>query len=204
MPKTPVPLFGLAASGKIGGHRRRQKALVAVAPPAPPPPPPEPQLYEHYIINDDGANVAFNVRWLAQTFTVQAGETHTITSIKIKVYRMGTPDIMTVAITAVDGAGKPTGPDLATGTFDGDDLTDAEPGEWIEVAMSEVELEANTQYALVLKDMDPSPGDGVIWRWDQTDGTYPDGIALVSMDSGDSWTSQTTFDFMFEEWGTPA
>ena len=162
--------------------------------------PPVPQLYENYITGEDQRNTISGDTWCGQSFTVQSGETHTLTSVKIKLYRVLAPGITTVAITDIV-AGVPSGPDLSTGTFNGDTLPDFDPGVWIEVIMSGLSLTENTTYALIFKNATP-PGE-VKWRVDRS-GTYPGGNVLTTTDAGSNWTIRATWDTMFEEWGTPA
>ncbi len=76
--------------------------------------------FEHYITGDDGAWEFGIINWMAQTFTPSTA--HKITSVKLPLYRWGSPGTITVSIKATDGNGHPTGDDLCLGTTDGNAL----------------------------------------------------------------------------------
>jgi len=166
-------------------------------------------LYEYHNTGDDSA-VYIGIStgaFYAQTFTPVIA--HTITSIKLLMYRAaGTPGIITVRIKAVDGSGHPTGPDLATGTTDGDTLTENTAGEWREIALGVgFALSVGVMYAFL-------PNAAVVtfpntaymrWRNDGVDG-YTVGRQEYTSNGGTSWSDSeiATTDIMFEDWGDPA
>ena len=78
--------------------------------------------FENYTTGADGDMHFESTNWRAQTFTVGASG-HTITSVKLWLYRAGSPGTITVGIRAVDANGHPTGPDLTSGTTNGNTLT---------------------------------------------------------------------------------
>jgi len=80
-------------------------------------------LYEYYNTGDDSSQSVYGSNWYAQTFTSSIA--HTITSVKLKLYRTGSPGTVTVSIRATDGSGHPILPDLCSGTTDGNTLPTA-------------------------------------------------------------------------------
>lgn len=159
-----------------------------------------PPLYEYYNAGDDGSTATFGAIRRAQTFTVGA-TAHMVTSVKLLLYREGSPGTVTVSIRATDGYGHPTGHDLTSGTTDGNTLPTISPGEWREIALTEYSLSANTKYAIVIRAPSGSAGIWLLWRYDGTSPTYTGGNTEISSDSGSTWSSYTTEDYMFEVWG---
>ena len=70
--------------------------------------------------------------WAAQTFTPSAD--HTITSVWLRLSRVGSPGIITVSIRGTSG-GLPFGPDLCSGAINGNMLTTSMPGDWYEIGV---------------------------------------------------------------------
>jgi hypothetical protein len=156
--------------------------------------------YEYYIINDDdylGIGIAV---WGAQTFTPSVA--HTITSVKLLLYKYGAETIgnYSVDIKAVDANGHPTGTWLCTKTMDGSVITNTPT--WYEITFSTgYNLSANTKYAICLSAPNAS-GAYLFWRADWSSATYAGGCLEYSTNNGVNWTSYTTQDLLFEEWGT--
>ena len=161
-------------------------------------------LYESYITGDDGNIVPYGVYYRAQMFTPSVA--HTITSVKLLLYRLTTPGTLTISIRATDGDGKPTGSDLCSGTTSGDTLPTASPYEWREITLGNgTLLLANIKYAIVAANPD---GDGqseaIYWRTDASSPTYTGGSLVSSSDSGVTWGApDTTRDMMFYDYGDP-
>lgn len=155
--------------------------------------------YEYYETGDAQVTQVYGVNWYAQTFTVGASA-HTITNVKLKLYRSGLPGTVTVSIRATSG-NHPTGSDLTSGTIDGNTITDASPGQFYEIAVTELALSANTKYAVVVRAPSGTDAKYVCWRQNNTGG-YSGGNKEESNDSGAVWTSWTAIDFMFEVWET--
>jgi hypothetical protein len=158
-------------------------------------------IYQYYNTDDDSDGTgSTSGYWLAQTFTTVTA--YAITSVKLKLRKHTTnaPGTVTVSIKAVDGANKPTGADLISGTTDGDAITSVAGGEWITITFDSVyNLSAATQYAIVVR-----PAGAAIslyWRVDVTGATYAGGDRLTSADGGSSWNITGGNDQMFETWG---
>jgi len=159
-------------------------------------------LYEYYNTGDDAYwGGPYGAHWGAQTFTPATA--HKITSVKLKLFRIGSPGTATVSIRATDGNGLPTGADLCSGTIDGNTLTTNEAGLWYEITLGAgYNLAASTKYAIVVR-QNGDADNHVGWRGDWTNPTYAGGSFAQSADSGATWSAGTDIDFMFEDWGTP-
>jgi len=157
------------------------------------------KMYEHYDIGDEGLTQAYGNLWQGETFTPVEG--HTIKSVKLEMYRHGTPGTITVAIKATDGAGLPTGADLCSGTTDGDTLPDVYSGEKREITLGDgAPLLADTWYSIVAKALSGAADNYVRWLFKRPS-TYPRGAHVFSSDGGVTWEEDTTKDMKFEEWG---
>jgi hypothetical protein len=154
----------------------------------------------------DALNTGDNVVWnafppwqMAQTFMPPL--THSLTSVKLLLYRAGDPGTVTVSIKATDAQGKPTGTDLGAVSIIGNTLTDNVLGQWREFFfMPPIALSAMTKYAIVLKCTGINSSNAVYWRYDSSN-AYSLGNILSSADNGSSWTPNIDNDFMFEVWG---
>ena len=157
-------------------------------------------LYEHYNEgNDDYANF-YDGYWLTQTFTPIAP--HTIKSVKLLLYRSGSPGTLTVSIRATDGNGKPTGEDLCSGTTDANTLPTSPSSEWREITLGNgYNLSSSTKYAIVVRAISGSAGNRIFWLLDGSSPTYAGGSYGISYDDGSSWALDALDDMMFEEWG---
>ncbi len=157
-------------------------------------------LYENYFTGDDGvASAIYGTRWSAQTFTPLFS--HTITSVKLLLYRVGSPGTITVSITATDSNGHPTGADLCSGTTDGDTLDTVSPYTKREITLGAgTFLSAGVKYAIVVKSTAPTSANRLLWRTNST-GNYTGGNPEGTTNGGTSWTTYAG-DNMFEEWGT--
>ena len=155
---------------------------------------------ESYETGDD-ANVQIGgTFWPAQTFTPL--QSHKITSVKIKVWREGSPGMVYVGIKATDGEGKPTGDDLCSGQIDGNSVTPTSPGDFYEIELGDgYDLVVDTQYAIVARAPAGDALNRLHWRRD-SEGTYPRGRLEMSMDSGVEWTAYPDIDMLFQEWET--
>lgn len=160
-------------------------------------------LQEYHNTGDNSFTSIEGNNWRAQKFTVGTvgtDQNFTITSLKLKMFRTGSPGTMTFSIKAVDGSGIPTGSDLSVGTTDGDTLTISSTGEFREITMSSFELQASTKYAIVMRAPDGNGSDFVNMRLEST-GTYSGGNIRISGNGGLTWPAQSNADHMFEVWG---
>jgi len=157
--------------------------------------------WEYYNSNDDNYVTIKNIYWKAQTFTV--GDTpHTITSVKLKMYRENYPKIMEVSITLTDGSGHPSGSTLLTAITNASTFTTNTAGFWYEIDFGQSYwLNANVKYAIVVRCVNATDNDAVHWRSDSSSPTYSGGNVEQSSNSGGSWSSLTNADAMFEVYG---
>lgn len=160
-------------------------------------------LYEHYNTGDDGTyNTNDATKYLGQSFTPSVD--FRIASIKLKLWKYGTPGTITAHIYATDVNGHPTGTALCTGTLVTTDITTDGGGDWYRITFSSSALLiATTKYAIVIKIASADANNYLGWRRDTSDPTYTEGYLIYSIDSGSSWNDVTTMDFMFEVYGTP-
>lgn len=153
-------------------------------------------LKDYFNTGDNNGNSILGSTWCAQTFT--ASSSYTIGSVKLKLWKAGSPGTFTVSIRAVDGSNHPTGSDLASGTINGNDLG-ASTGAFVEISLTSYALTSGTSYAIVCRATGGSAGNYVAWR-DATGDSYAGGSADYSTNSGSSWdkTPISGEDFMFE------
>ena len=159
-------------------------------------------LHEYYNAGDDtpySSAYMYGAVWEAQTFTVNATQ-HTITSVKLKLFRTGSIGIVVASIRKGNGT-VPTGPDLTNGTINGDSLTEDTNGLWYEIGLTEYPLISNTQYAIVVRAPNANITNYLSWRCDVSSPTYDNGTEQYSSNSGNSWVSLPSCDMMFEVWG---
>lgn len=154
------------------------------------------ELFYQYPVTN---NLTYSNYWTAQTFRVRGDTRFNLTSIKLYCYKKGSPSTVTVSIRAVDSDGKPTGADLSSGTFDGNTLSlTTEINQ--EVIMSSIELESNTDYAIVIRLSAGSILNYLALKKNSTK-YYEYGNYLWSSNSGVAWTNDTTNNILFEVWG---
>lgn len=160
--------------------------------------------YENYTAGTDSPDTVWGTIADAQTFTPSVA--HTITSVKLHMYREGSPGTMTVSIRATDGSGHPTGADLCSGTINANDFTTNTDGEWYEITLGAgYALAAGTKYAIVWRCPSGSANNWVTSKGVLTD-QYAGGNVERTTDitaSPPTWTAYSTYDFNFEEWGNP-
>lgn len=167
-----------------------------------------PTRYEYYTTGEDAVEATYSIVWTAQSFTPSIS--HTITKVKLKLFRTGSPaGVLTVSIRAI-ADDKPTGDDLCSGAITCTDLTTDEAGAWETITLgSGCELSADVKYAIVIRAINGNSSNRVYSCADDSNTepppAYSGGSWLYSSDSGVSWTVWTAVDLMFEEWGdTPS
>ena len=155
--------------------------------------------YERYNTGGDSSQQIYGTLWMGQTFTVGysgANVDHQITSVKLLLYRLGTPGTITVSIRATGVDGKPTGPDLTSGTMDGNTLTDSY--EWREIILTPYNVSTNTKYAIILRG--GSGNNRIMVLTEVNHPSYDGGNCMFSGDSGNTWQS-SSYDVLFEIYG---
>lgn len=160
-----------------------------------------PVLYTGYNIGDDedGHHKIYPDYQEGQSFMVHV-PLH-ITSVKLKVFRIGSPGNMTVAIQKADVDGEPDGTDLGTKDVNCDAISDTSPGEWVTWTFaSSIAIEPWTTYCIVVRG-GVNTSNCLNWRNDGSSPTYQRGMLVYSSNAGASWASATYDDYMFEVWG---
>jgi len=135
--------------------------------------------------------------WFMQSFTPL--EDYTTGKLVLRLGRSGLPGIIDIGIRATDGAGKPTGGDLASGQTNGDTLPTNPSNEDREIVLSAYDLAKDVKYAIVGRALTAEFTYSIrAWQPSGSD-TYPRGVKGQSSNSGVDWTLQTN-DFCFEVW----
>ena len=157
-------------------------------------------LYEYYNSGDNANRLIYGDTWRAQTFT--ADPTHSVTSINLRLSRLGTPGTITVSIQPLESDDSLSGIDLSSGTTTGNDLTTPSAGSWRTIYFTvPYTLVSGAKYAIVVRAPSGNSSNTVRWRVN-TDGVYDGGTMRQSTDGGSSW-NKTDADCMFEVWGEP-
>lgn len=159
--------------------------------------------YEYYDSGDDAEAQAygdFGGTFIILGMTFTAESSHPITSMKLLLYRSGSPGTLEGSIWETDGV-YPTN-EMAMGTTDGDTLPTGSPYEWREISLGVGEyLISGTVYALVLKAPSGDSSNKVLWRQDQSSPAY-DGGGWCFIYTGYDWGYQGVppYDSLFEVW----
>ena len=159
-----------------------------------------PVVYEYLNTGGDtNSDPIYGQNWAAEYFTVGA-ESHTVTSVILSLQRTLEPGTVTVSIKHADGDGKPTGNDLTSGTIDGDTLS--ETYSWYKIDMTEYDLEAGANYAIVVRAVAGNATNYIEWQVD-ANGAAATYEGFVSTNGGVSWASEDPASYLFEVWGNP-
>jgi hypothetical protein len=145
----------------------------------------EPQVFESYGANNDFDFEfwCFDTMWLAQTFTAESN--HPIAAVKLPLYRSPHDEEgeVIVSIMATDSNGKPSGPDLASGSINGNIMPADYSVAWYEIQLSPVITVTNgTRYAIVVRSAELN------WMGRYETGQYHGG-ALLERNSDGTWIS---------------
>ncbi|MFC1866485.1 DUF2341 domain-containing protein, partial [Chloroflexota bacterium] len=152
--------------------------------------------YENYIDDNNSAGIGNNV-WLGQSFT--PGTDHILKEVRWKLSGPTTPaGNLNCYLYIADGNHEPTGSILSSGSRLVSSIDRIGGGWVIPITMSDYELEANKEYCLVL--CAPNTGSSVIYYMN-TSGEYDGGMWLYSSNNGSSWSTNSSRDMYFEEWG---
>lgn len=146
--------------------------------------------------NKTGFNYAnqlnYGTYWGGQTFLTTSA--HSITSVKLFLYRSGNPGTITLSLRATSG-GLPTGGDLTSGTIDGNSLPTSSTE--TEISLTSYDLDNATTYALIIRA--PS-GDGLNQFYVGSTFSYAGGTRISSSDSGANWATNA-YDWLFKVYG---
>ena len=156
--------------------------------------------YEYWnTLDTSGSNIYGAASIVAQTF-ICADVVHTITSVKLKLAKYGTPSFFQVSIQAVDVNGNPDGTNLATEIISANTLTVTPT--WFTISFSTViTLTLDSIYAIVVTCTGGDSNNYIILR---TAAYNYDEPYTSSSNSGSSWTQSSSTVALFEVWGTSA
>lgn len=157
---------------------------------------PDAEQWEYYTAGDDSEYEVYGNIWFAQTFTV-GNDSHSITEFRYLAYREGSPGTVTVSVRATS-ATLPTGSDLTSGTANADNYSTASAGVWYSVDLTEYELEAGVQYAIVIRAVAGNATNALHLRYDGSAATFANGSECNSTNGGVSWAADTDDDLLFE------
>lgn len=160
---------------------------------------PAAELWESYSTGVDGNYTIQNNEWYAQTFTITP-ESHSINEIRIFGYREGEPGTITLSIRDT-ASGLPTGADLTSGTFNGDTVTNSTVGAWCAVAVTEINLDYDEVYAVVVRADAGDADNSFHLVIDGSSASYAGGSVVTSDNSGVTWTADTDDDMYFQVYG---
>jgi hypothetical protein len=167
-------------------------------------------LYEYNAgTADDYLRISSTV-YRSQNFTPQT--THYLTGVELMfdIYGAGTPagTTLTVEIKAVDGANKPTGAVLASGTLPCANITATESYHSILLTTGDednpfLQVVEDTMYAIIVRtDGDYDADHAYTWSVDVGGGGYAYGSTFQTTDGGSTWTDQAPAILMFKEYGS--
>jgi hypothetical protein len=153
-------------------------------------------LYEFYNSGDDVSRPVQGDTWRGQTFTVDTN--HSVTSVKLKMYRQGNPGTVTVSIQPVDKNDHPADVDLTSCSVAGNSLPTT-ASSWCEIILTQpYTLVGGASYAIVVKAPSGDSSNRVLWRANSAGG-YVGGSMEQKVD-GNNWV-HFAMDCMFEVWG---
>jgi hypothetical protein len=155
-----------------------------------------PILHEYWNTGGDAdSQDIYGGEIVAEQFTSEA-TSHTVTSIKVELLRVGTPSTVKVSLyNAV--AGVPT-TEITSVTYAGTILSTSYT--MYEFDIVDRSLASSTQYAVVVSCPAGDNANYVQWHQD-AGGGLASAVGLHSHDSGISWTSDTPADYLFEIYG---
>lgn len=152
-----------------------------------------------YAGSDDAqTEFASSNTWATQTFTPTSS--FAIDGVKLYVCRAASPGNVICSIKAIDGAGKPTGSDLAS-------VTTSANGWGTGITLTTIafstnyDLDAGTTYAVVLRAPSTDGTNKVYWSYDNSSPSYTGGQKGVSTDGGSTWTMTSGHDYNFKTTG---
>jgi len=138
-----------------------------------------------------------NNRW-SQNFTPLTS--HTISSLKLRLKRVGTPGRVVCNIYRTAPSGCPTGT-LLTQKQEGSDLVSTGPwGDWFDFRFDyPLNLIKDTKYAIEVWVLGSNSSNRIEWIGN-TASQYPNGHACYSTNSGSTWTPHPTYALYFIEY----
>ena len=163
---------------------------------------PDEVIKDSLLTGEDNSAYASSIRYDAQTFTV-SGQGYYTSGVRLKIYRdVGYSATTVVAIQAVTAAGLPDDSDVkgsSTAVVASEIVTDTAGG-WVWfIFATQIYLETDTQYAIVLK---PN-GANVYWRYDSANGYANGSLYLRNVTWGISTGNDALFAVYLSEGNSP-
>ena len=166
----------------------------------------DPEKYEIYTVSN-AIDIFYGAYMKAQTFVPQI--THTVTKVRLAVLKRGNPGgDLVVSIRATDINGRPTGPDLVSGSITCSNITETWSKIWYDIDLGTgCEALAGVKYAIVWRAPNADASKPLYYYLNTADG-YGGGWVMGYSGTG-VWTdiASKAWDACFEEWGitgTPA
>jgi len=142
----------------------------------------------------------YNPYWSSQSRTPQS--TFTLTKVRLRLKRVGSPGTLYIRIYAADANHCPTGPVLASATINGNTLTTDYWGAWYLIDLGAgCVFTQGTEYCTVLYIAGGNASNCVQWIG-ATGNQYPNGCYALSSNAGSSWTPNTNYDLYFIDYET--
>lgn len=160
-------------------------------------------MYENYYNTDDWGGLFYtgSLFYYGQTFTPSIS--HNITSVDVRMYRMGAPGGNIVANIYATSGGLPNGASLASGSIAGSTVPVFPTYGWMSITLTTpTTLTAGTKYAIVLTNTGGSGGIDDLYVWcggGCGTGTYSGGDYCYN--DGGVWGNYANYDLGFREYG---
>ncbi|MBA7493218.1 hypothetical protein ES702_03784 [subsurface metagenome] len=140
----------------------------------------------------------YGSNWCSESFTPQT--THTITRIKVRIKKIGSPPTLYCDIYRAGADHCPTGAPIASDSVHPDYIPTGIWGDWYEFTFTPgATLFSGIEYCVVLHHIGGDASNMTQWIG-ATASQYPNGKFCRSTDTGASWTSYDTYDAYFIEY----
>jgi len=163
--------------------------------------------YENYTTGNDSSFEVWGNNYGGQTFTTNSSTlaiSHTLTAIRLRLYKEGTPQPLTISVRECNATGYPLITEIASTIMDGELLTADTTGAWYDIPIDGVTFDVNRTYSIVCSSPGTNDTNCVHWVGDTAGATYTGGAAIYSTTGGLTYTALADSDFMFEVFGRPA
>lgn len=154
-----------------------------------------PTYPDYYTTTPNNTPSIFGVNYAGQSFTASAS--YDIVGVILNLGRVGAVShTLSVSLYAEDGAGKPTGEVLASGSIDGSTIDTASFADYI-IPMTQYSLSSGSKYVIVFSYVGGDVSNKINYGV-RTSGAYAGGAKITSSNSGATWTVGATEDLYFK------
>lgn len=161
--------------------------------------------YEYYTTGIDNQVWSKSGEEWAQTFTIGTtglNETFNVSTIGLRLYRLGSPGTCNISILNVNSTGHPSFPVIASLTFDADSLgTSVAYNMYNFTHFSGSLLEAGQKYSFVLFCPSANSNNRAAIKIDASSPTYSGGSMYSTPDGGSTWSGSYAYDAYFITYG---